>query len=196
MKMWVSTIAVAVLVSAIEVGYAAPSGDTAAQNSQTASPLLVGPVERVNLQEGTAVVLGQNVLTQVPLRIAIGETVAVFGKIRSDGWLIASSVQSEGMYVPGATPIVITSIVQRNELSLGRAIVGGLVVDLTPVMSNGSVQLVVGREVRIAGTQPTSGGLILATSISGTATANSISGGARPSSISGGAKPSSISGGA
>src|ERR1700686_4586566 len=97
--------------------------------------LVVGPVEAIDAANKTAIVLGQRVHAASLERVAVGNTVAVYGTTRADGSIAASAIQSRGIYVPGATSIFISGTVQKAEPSLGRVVVSGVNVDLTSVMS-------------------------------------------------------------
>ncbi|HEU4623268.1 MAG TPA: hypothetical protein VFS52_00810, partial [Steroidobacteraceae bacterium] len=161
----------------------------------TDAPLvLLGPVEAINQREGVVVVLGQRLPARVVGHVEVGQTVAVFGTFDSRGVINVLGVQRQGLYVPGATSIVLTGVVQKVVPALGRATVGGVNVDLVSLVPlEQSEGIAVGSLVQVAGIQPVAGGLILVQGISGGATSG-ISGGAT-SGISGGAT-SGISGGA
>src|SRR6516164_8645482 len=70
--------------------------------------LVIGPVESVDAESSSAIVLGQQVRTGVAAELAVGDSVAVYGRANRDGSLEASEIQSLGLYVPGATSIFIT----------------------------------------------------------------------------------------
>jgi hypothetical protein len=186
----------AVAVVTVLVASSAFAGISGGARASSSSPqlLVVGPVEIVKEREGVAIVLGQ----KVPLRsighVEVGESISLFGVIRSDGSITISSVQHNGQYVPGASPVFLTAVVQSIAPSVGRATVGGLKVDLTSLASlDGSKDVAVGKVVQLVGTQPNNNGLILAQALGATAV-NGISGGA-VNGISGGAV-NGISGGA
>jgi hypothetical protein len=158
--------------------------------------LLVGPVEAINASNRTAIVLGQTIHAASLERLAVGNTVAVYGTTRADGSIAASAIQSRGIYVPGATSVLISGSVQRAEPSVGRVVVSGVTVDLTSVMSHGMFSPTVGTKLQLTGVQPVSGGLVVVNGISGGgAEALGISGGGAPMGISGGGAPMGISGG-
>src|SRR5207237_10848419 len=117
----------------------------------------------------TATGLGQRVYTTSVSGVTVGNEVAVFGTVGGDGSIRASSIQSRGLYVPGASSIFLSGAVQKAEPSLGRVVVNGVTIDLTPVMSQGTLSPAVGTELTTSGTQPASLGLVLVTSISGIA---------------------------
>ena len=168
-----------------------------AKSAGASQLILTGPVEAIKEREGIVVVLGQKLPLRALGRVEIGQTVSVFGTANSDGSLVISQVQAGSSYVPGATAVVLTAIVQKINAALGRATVGGLNVDITSLNVIDPTQaLAVGTVVQVSGTQPSSGGLILAQGISGGASTQGISGGANLQGISGGANLQGISGGA
>ena len=139
--------------------------------------LVVGPVEATSAANATATILGQRVLTATAGQLTVGNTVAVFGTMRVDGSITASAIQSRGLYVPGATSIFLFGTVERAEPSLGRVVINGVTVDLTPLMSYGMLSPTVGSQVAVSGTQPVSGGRLLVNGISGSGAAvNGITG--------------------
>src|SRR6266446_6102041 len=129
--------------------------------------LVVGPVEAINAANKTAIVLGQTVRAPNLETLAMGNTVAVYGTIRADGSIAASTIQSRGIYVPGATAIFISGTVQKAEPSVGRVVVSGVTVDLTSVMSYGMLSPTVGTKLQLTGIQPLNGGLVVVDGISG-----------------------------
>jgi hypothetical protein len=166
------------------------SGSGASANGISGSGaqlLVVGPVEATNVADATATILGQRVRTAIADQLTVGNTVAVFGAMRADGSIAASAIQSRGPYVPGSTSIFLFGTVQRVEPSLGRVVINGVTVDLTPLMSYGMLSPAVGSKMAVSGTQPLNGGRLLVNGISGSgASANGISGsGANANGISG-----------
>ena len=160
MKGLVATFVTAILGAAGTAGYA----NTA--NTGAGDPLLViGPVESVNSAHSIAVVLDQKVLIGAHDSVTVGNTVAVYGEVLGDGSLNATKVVAEGAYVPGATPVFMMGTVQKVEASIGRAVVSGITVDLTALMSQGSVTPAVGSTVEVSGTQPANNGLLVASGI-------------------------------
>jgi hypothetical protein len=181
-----------VLVTSNAVG-GISGGGFAASSSEL---ILLGPVEAVKEREGVVIVLGQKLAQRAVGSVEVGQTLAVFGSVSADGAFSVSGVQRLGLYVPGATNIVVTGVVQKVNIALGRAVVGGLSVDTTTLDQPDAIA--VGSLVQVGGTQPVSGGLMLAQGISGGGkVASGISGGGKVSSgISGGGFTSSgISGG-
>jgi hypothetical protein len=166
----------------------------AAPRSSSSQLLVVGPVEALLPRENAIVVLGQKIRISAGSSIGAGELVAVYGTIEN-ARLAVSSIERSGAYVPGATEVLLTGVVQKLHVSVGRAVVSGVSVDLTSLVSPDGSQVVpaVGSIVQIAGIQPVRGGLMLVDGISGGA-AEGISGGASKG-ISGGASQG-ISGGA
>ncbi|HWM66772.1 MAG TPA: hypothetical protein VNO35_09310, partial [Steroidobacteraceae bacterium] len=130
--------------------------------------LLAGPVESISEKNGTAVVLGQKLFVQLPESVVVGDSVSVYGKLQDDGTLAVSKVTNQGIYVPGASHVVLTALVQQVHTSVGRAKVGGLDVDLTSINTmDGTTSVVSGSVVQVSGTQPSSHGLVLADAIVG-----------------------------
>jgi hypothetical protein len=167
-------VAVAALVgaAAASTGLAGISGSGASVNGggisgSGASLLVVGPVEAVNGGDNSATVLGQRVHTALAGQLTVGNEVAVFGVRQANGSIVASSIQSRGLYVSGASPIYLSGTVQKVEPSLGRVVVNGVTVDLTSIMSYGTISPALGTNVTVSGTQPVSGGQVLVSGISG-----------------------------
>jgi hypothetical protein len=202
MKRLMLPLAVATVISAASVAPAG-TGSIARQSASEATALvLVGPVEAVNAATSVAIVLGQKVLAPSASDLVVGDTVFVVGELNPDGSIFAEGIQDAGLYVPGATQVLLTGVVQKVDSAVGRVTVGGVSIDLTTIGTNQSLTLSKGSTVQIAGTQPVNGGLVLANGISGGALTqgSGISGGAltQGGGISGGAltQGSGISGGA
>ena len=201
MKSSLVAVAVAAMVAAAGTASAGISGGAVALMSakQSDALVLVGPVEAVYAGKGFAIVLGQKVEFSNAGQLSVGETVSVIGHVNADGSVSAKSVQKGSLYVAGATPVLLTGVVQKVNASVGTAVVSGLTVDLTALMANGAVSVAKGSTVTLSGIQPLNGGLVVVSGISGGAVSTSgISGGAvSTSGISGGAVAmSGISGGA
>ena len=166
---------------------------------------VIGPVETYDVKHGLARILGQTVLIQRAADLAVGELVSVVGTSGSDGKITASVVTGQGLYVAGSSKIFLSGSVQKINAAVGTVTVNGIIVDFTSLLADSLVSPAVGTPVQVGGTQPTVGGVVLATvinnvgakpqSISGGGSLNSISGGGSLNSISGGGKPNSISGG-
>jgi hypothetical protein len=125
--------------------------------------LLLGPVESVDAKNGIAVVIGQKVLLKNLKRPLVGASVAVFGSLNSDGNIAATSIAPAGLYVSGASPIVLTGRIRAINPSLGRVTVGQSVIDFSSSLaSNALPDLKIGDVVQFGGTQPASHGLVLA----------------------------------
>jgi hypothetical protein len=183
----------ACMVSFAAVALGGISGG-AAPRSSAQQLLLVGPVESLLAREKAIVVLGQKIRVSAGTSFAGGELVAVYGTVEN-AKLVVSRIERSGAYVPGATEVLLTGVVQKLYVSIGRAVVSGVSVDLTSLVSADGSQVApaVGSIVQVAGIQPTEGGVMLVGGISGGA-AQGISGGAAQG-ISGGAAQG-ISGGA
>ncbi len=155
------------IIASVVGGAITASVAIAGTPDDSARRLAVGPVESLNPKAGTAVVLGQSVLLHSLSQVKVGDTVALFGKSLPDGRLAVSAIQQRGNYVAGSTPVYLSGVVERMNSSLGRVLISGVTVDLTPLMFSGSVALAVGSKVEVEGTQPTAGGAILASGVSG-----------------------------
>ena len=175
----------------------AVSTSSAGISGSGAELLVVGPVESIDLVQRSATVLGQRIFTRQPDQLSVGDTVAVFGKAAANGAIVAMTIEPRGLYVPGATPIFLSGVVQKAEPTIGRVVLNGVRVDLTPAMSHGTLAPTLGTKLSVAGIQPVSHGTVLVNGISGSGAGTSgISGsGAGTSGISGsGAGTSGISG--
>ncbi|HEY2807894.1 MAG TPA: hypothetical protein VGI91_03795, partial [Steroidobacteraceae bacterium] len=201
MKISKPVLTVALLTVATTTVFAGISGGGAA--TTTFEPgnvelLVIGPVEAVNPEAHVATVLGQRVQSLAVSGLAIGSLVAVYGRASLDGSITASAIQARGSYVPGASQVFFSGIVQKASPTIGRAVVNGVSIDLTPAMASGAISPIAGARLKITGIQPVAGGLVLVSGISGGgAGVNGISGGgAGVSGISGGgAGVNGISGG-
>jgi hypothetical protein len=197
MKHVVLTVAVATIVSAAGTSSAGITGGAHQSAKEAPSLVLVGPVEAVSASRGLIVVLGQIVVTAEASQLTVGESVSVIGNVKPNGSVEATAVQKAGLYVAGATQVLLTGVVQKVDNSVGHAVINGVPVDLTPLMSNGAVSLTAGSTVEIEGTQPANGGVVLVSGITGGALTQGITGGAvATQGITGGALTSGITGGA
>ena len=169
MRGLVATFVTAILGAASAAGFA-----NSANTGSGDSLLVIGPVESVNSAHTSAVVLGQKVLIGAHDSVTVGNTVAVYGEVLGDGSLNATKVVAEGTYVAGATSVYMVGTVQKVQASIGRAVVSGITVDLTPLMSEGAVTPAVGSTVEISGTQPVNSGLLVAAGITGSGKAGPV----------------------
>jgi hypothetical protein len=151
---------------AVALGAAAASTGWAGDRSNP-ELLVVGPIESVDAAHGIATILGQRVHTAALDRLAIGDSAAIFGTERADGSIVASVVQTRGLYVPGASSVFLLGTVQAAQPSVGRIVVNGVTVDLTAAMSSGNLSPAVGSKLALSGTQPVSGGHVLVSGIVG-----------------------------
>src|SRR5919108_329779 len=131
------------------VGAGAVSTGLAEMAGGRASLLVAGPGGAVSATENNPPGLGQLVHTAVAGRLAVGSEVAVFGTRQADGSIIASSIQSRGLYVPGASPIFLSGTVQSAQPAVGRVVVNGITVDLTSIMSYGVISPLVGSKLTV-----------------------------------------------
>ena len=168
-------------------------------NEQPSRLLLAGPVESVEKKTGTATILGQRLPLDRLGSIIVGDAVSVYGTVRNDGTIDATKVVDKGPYVPGATPILLTGLVQQLHGSVGQAKIAGVQVELTSAYSaDGTMGLDLGGLVQVSGTQPAIGGIVLANSVvGGGAKPNSVVGGGLQANsvVGGGSKPNSVVGG-
>ena len=159
---------------------------------------VVGPVESYDAKHGIARVLGQTVIMQHTVELAVGDSASVVGTSGTDGKIIASVVTDQGPYVAGSSKIFLSGNVQKVNAAVGTARVNGITVDFTSLLAGSQISPSVGSPVQIGGTQPTVGGVVLATVIteSGAESQSISGGGVTASSISGGGmSAASISGG-
>jgi hypothetical protein len=144
------TAALALAVSGMQPAFA---------DSAKPSLLVKGPVESVS--GAIATVFGMQLPNSASL--AVGDEASVYGWLRSDGTLEVTRVSRTGTYVPGASEIVISGLVTTASTSVARATVGSINVDYSALLARTpELSLQRGYFVRFAGTQPTAGGLILA----------------------------------
>jgi hypothetical protein len=162
---------------------------TDARNIAASDAATIGPVESIGARRATVTVLGQQYLlsnaTKSALKtITVGAYVVVSGTLKSDGSVVANSIRRlPSMYVSGASPAYLKGIVVSNDVTLGRLVVGKLVIDYTATPTFLDVSgLAAGSTIELSGIQPLAAGLMLAgeakvisRSISGT-DARSISG--------------------
>src|SRR5882724_3252415 len=162
-------LAVAGALSAVSAYAAGINGGGTAAVVGTDSPALtvVGPVETYDAQHHVARILGQTVLIEQTLDLVVGNNVAVIGTTSPSGVIVATSVKDQGLYVAGASAIFLSGHVQKINSSVGTATVGGVTVDLTPLMANHVVAPAVGTKIQVGGTQPALGGVVIANGING-----------------------------
>ena len=142
---------------------------------------VVGPVERVDLKARTVTVLGQTfAATSIrSLKAArVGDYVLAGGSI-SGSQLVLGELQSLGAtYVAGASGIYVRSVVSSIDAATGRLRLGGVVVDYTATLANGGTNLpAVGSVVEFYGTQPSRGGVALASDLAWESSTQGIVGG-------------------
>src|SRR5579862_3403717 len=101
MKSVIKGVAALILVASYGVAHASELPGSLQDASEGMSLLIVGPVDALNPNEGTAIILGQKIRLNADERLSVGETAAVFGKIGPAGNLTSSFVKSAGEYVAG-----------------------------------------------------------------------------------------------
>jgi hypothetical protein len=142
----------------------------------------IGPVEAFDIRRSTITVLGQqyvlgNGARRAFLVLAIGDYVAVSGMLAADGSVVANGLSKlPSMYVSGASFVYLKGKVLSNDTHLGQIVVGTLSIDYTAAPTALDVNaLGVGSTLELAGTQPLSSGVMLA-STANVISVNSISG--------------------
>ena len=134
--------------------------------------LAVGQLESVSLEESTIRILGQDLLVLASsqalstIRTFVpGEMVAVFGEVTPFGMFIWSA-EGLGGYVPGASPVYVSGAITSVDADLGLAWVGELPISYVEQAAvDGFKSPEIGSLVEIAGTQPLTGGVVLAKSM-------------------------------
>lgn len=130
--------------------------------------VLAGPVEAIDLANGTFVSLGQVVMTSGrELRnLRVGDFVAVEGSVMGPGWLYADAVTVTDIdYVPGATEVFVSGMLSEIDSAAGTARIGKLTIDYTPSLAR--AQAPSSAMWTFRGTQPAVTGLMIS-EISGT----------------------------
>ena len=157
-------------VTGINTGDVVSVGAIVSVDSEFGSPglalVLSGPVESIDLVNGVFTSMGQTVVASTTMLrgLSEGDYVSVNGSVMGAGWLYADGVSvSEEMYVPGASPVVVTGIMSSLDEDLGSVTVGGLTVDYTPAMGNGILPR--GNLFVFSGIQPVQEGVLLSTEV-------------------------------
>jgi hypothetical protein len=130
--------------------------------------LLAGPIDSIDLQEGSFTAVGQTVTyTRDGLAgLQPGTFVTVYGSLAGAGRIDATGVDvSRAVYVPGATEVFVTGIPSSVNYSTGTAWIGHLEINYTPSLG-GSEFDGFGAAVTVRGTQPALGGTMLGDSVS------------------------------
>src|SRR4029077_13558403 len=108
---------VATIVATAGTATAGITGNARQISSEAPSLVLVGPVEAINIPKGFAVILGQKVFATGVAHLRLGETVSVIGAVRSDGSVSAAAIEDNGLYVAGATNVLLTGVVEKVDES-------------------------------------------------------------------------------
>ena len=133
----------------------------------SSGPMLAGPVDAINMREGTFTAVGQTVsFSGEGLGgLQVGSFVTVYGSIAGAGRIDATGFDmSSEMYVPGATEVFVTGIPSSVNFARGTALIGELEVDYTPSLG-GSEFGGIGAAITVIGTQPAFGGAMLGDSV-------------------------------
>ncbi|MGB6488107.1 MAG: DUF5666 domain-containing protein, partial [Steroidobacteraceae bacterium] len=149
-------------------------------SSAQAGELAFGPVQQVNLKASTITVLGQTFhvgstavissqakhLSSITLNsISVGTLVSVSGVEASNGNALVQTVTtSSGLNTPGATRLFVAGVVSSVS-SVGQVRIGNLTVDINQTLTSDDAIPAVGSFVALAGTQPVSNGLFVASSL-------------------------------
>ena len=143
---------------------------------------VTGPIEKINAVESKITVLGQEVALSrahfsrvlVARARAAGSQlqVVVYGRGTQRGIAAAGLLVQDEPYVAGASEVALRGYVSRVVPNIGRIWIGGLAVDLNAVIQGASV----GDLIEVAGTQPSTRGILLASAFRGQ-TAGSIGSG-------------------
>jgi hypothetical protein len=177
-------LAIAVAAAATSATAGVNGGGLSAKVSADQPALVVvGPVEAYDAKHLTARILGQTVLFQHSIDLAVGDSASVVGVFNASGVIVATTIKNEGLYVPGSSAIFLSGRVQKVNASVGNVTVNGVTVDYTALMANNQVAPSVGAQVTIGGTQPALGGIVLASGVNG--------GGVTTSGVNGGGKVTS-----
>ena len=85
MKKSMSAVVVTLLMTAaVSTGFA---------EERSPQLLVIGPVESVNAESRSAIVLGQQVRTDAAAELAVGDSVAIYGLENRNGSIEASAIQ-------------------------------------------------------------------------------------------------------
>ena len=128
--------------------------------------LLSGPAESVNRATNTIKVVGHQIAVRDTSTMLPGHRVNVFGTLRIDGTIGARIVQDTNVFANGSDQVLISGKVVASDNLRGRVAVDGANVDYTSLLANGAFRVpAVGEVIRVRGTQPAAGGVVLATEI-------------------------------
>lgn len=126
--------------------------------------LLSGPIEQLDQGTGTVTVLGQKFKAATE-QLTMGEVVNVYGQIASDGAITDSVVQGTQKFGTNGDAVFLKGIVTGSDPLLGRIEIDGVSIDYTAELGNTDFSLpAVGDVVAVAGTQPATKGVLVASS--------------------------------
>jgi hypothetical protein len=138
--------------------------------------MLIGPAESVDFKANRLSALGQTIqlsqstasrsLNRSLLRIQPGAVVSVRGRLLANGDIEATSISVvHQRYVAGGQSLFLRGLIRAVDPSVGRLVIGHLVVDYTGALHNlDSRSLRVGAEIVAAGIQPSADASFLALS--------------------------------
>jgi hypothetical protein len=135
-----------------------------------------GPVDYVDDALSRVQVLGQEfvakasspALRELSSRVASGEviTATVYGRLSSDGTLKPHAVMvSNQQHVPGVTRVMVAGELKGINPERGTFVIGGLTVDYTPLLADGTIELAVGSTVEVTGFRYSRDGVLTATTV-------------------------------
>ena len=131
------------------------------------SLVLAGPVDSIDSVNGVFTAVGQTVMASQDMlaSIKVGDYVSVNGSVVTSGWLYADAISiSNLVYVPGATPVIVTGILSANDPARGQARLGALTIDYTAAMSGGAIPSEL--SLSFSGIQPNSRGMLVSDAVS------------------------------
>ena len=149
---------------------------TGLQKGSNSALLMKGPIDQVDVTKGTFSLLGREFRIPNTSQLAAslqeamlsGRAVdmAVFAKIDGGGNLINAAAKIvDVQYVAGASQVVLSGKIAALDPSTARALVQGMTVDFTSLLTSGSVELKRGDIVTFVGTLPQKGQQLIATGL-------------------------------
>ncbi len=124
--------------------------------------MLSGPVEQLDQGTGTVTVLGQKFKATTD-QLTVGEVVDVYGQIAGDGAITDSLVQGTQKFGTNGDAVFLKGAVTGSDPLLGRIEIDGVTIDYTAELGNADFSMPsVGDVVAVAGTQPATKGVLVA----------------------------------
>ena len=133
-----------------------------ASASQGRELLFSGPIQKVDHGTDTITVLGQSFHAQT-MQLSVGQIVRVYGILQKDGSVTDEVVQGTEAFGANGDPVFIKGVVTNADAAVGHVQVDGLVVDYTSQLANSQfIAPAIGDVITVAGLQPTSQGVLVA----------------------------------